>query len=59
MLTLTFALGAAAVLGLAFESTRSLGVLFAALFGWLHPFLFLVLLLIAAGAYLIVQQRRD
>jgi hypothetical protein len=52
-------LGVAAALGLAFESTRWLGVLCAALLGLLHPVPFLVLLLISAGAFLFIQRRRS
>ena len=56
---MTFALCIAAVLGLAFESTRWLGVLCSYLLALRYPFPFLVLLLISAGAYLYVHQRRD
>jgi ABC-type nitrate/sulfonate/bicarbonate transport system permease component len=59
MLSVTLALGVAGALGLAFESTRWLGVLCAALLGLLHPVPFLVLLPIAAGAFLFFQRRRS
>jgi ABC-type nitrate/sulfonate/bicarbonate transport system permease component len=52
MLSVTLALGVAGALGLAFESTRWLGVLCAALLGLLHPVPFLVLLPTAAGVFL-------
>jgi hypothetical protein len=66
MLSVTLALGVAGALGLAFESTRWLGlalarlsVLCAALLALLHPVPFLVLLPIAAGAFLFFQRRRS
>ena len=59
MLSVTLALGVAGALGLAFESTRWLGVLCAALLALLHPVPFLVLLLISAGAFLFIQRRRS
>ena len=59
MLSVTLALAVAGALGLAFESTRWLGVLCAALLGLLHPVPFLVLLLFAAGAFLFIQRRRS
>lgn len=49
MLSLTFALAVACALGLAFESTRWLGVACAALLGWRFPVPTVVLLLLAAG----------
>ena len=59
MLSVTLALGVAGALGLAFESTRWLGVLCAALLGLLHPVPFLVLLLLAAGAVWFFNRRRS
>ena len=57
MLSVTLALGVAGALGLAFESTRWLGVLCAALLGLLHPVPFLVLLPTAAGVFLFIRRR--
>ena len=59
MLSVTLALGVAGALGLAFESTRWLGVLCAALLGLLHPVPFLVLLLLAAGVFLFRRRSKS
>ena len=56
---MTFALCIAAVLGLTFASTRWLGVLCSYLLAVRYPVPFFVLLLIVAGVYLYVHQRRD
>lgn len=57
MLSVTLALGVAGSLGLAFESTRWLGVLCAALLGLLHPVPLLVLLPTAVGVFLFIRRR--
>ena len=66
MLSVTLALGVAGALGLAFESTRWLGlalaalsVLCAALLGLLHPVPFPVLRTLAPGVFLFLQPRRS
>ncbi len=59
MASLTLALIVVCVVSLAADSTRWLGVLALALLVVVRPVLFAAMLVIAAGAYLYFQRRRD